>query len=376
MSANNLIGSAPYQVPTNADLGSMAFQDHRYVSVGRMTASGNIAIGTSAAVALTIKRNTGSMIRLDRTDHADVDSTFDIGVSTDGATATDFAFFGGSTGLKIYGNAQARFQSLVGINVAPAAGVLLNVNGAIRVTEDEYLQFGGTNNRIGGGGSSNSFVIQTGGTERVRINSANGIGINRGSPVDSAGFGDYIDFNGGGGSAIYFRTNNSATEYTMFGNFGADGYIRNQGAGNLIINNNGAERMRISPSGNVGIGTTSPETKLDINGNIRASAGIMFGTDTDVSNTLDDYEEDTWVPIVQFGDANNGITYSIQEGQYTKIGNICHIYCKVALTSKGTSTGNMTITGLPFTPGGHNWQAWHMPRTGTGLHPIIYRSSP
>jgi len=39
--------------------------------------------------------------------------------------------------------------------------------------------------------------------------------------------------------------------------------------GNLAIYTNNAERVRIDSSGNVGIGTTSPTQKLDVNGNIR-----------------------------------------------------------------------------------------------------------
>lgn len=36
------------------------------------------------------------------------------------------------------------------------------------------------------------------------------------------------------------------------------------------------ERMRIDPNGNVGIGTTSPGAKLDVNGNIQMTVGSYF----------------------------------------------------------------------------------------------------
>ena len=66
------------------------------------------------------------------------------------------------------------------------------------------------------------------------------------------------------------------------------------------------------------------------------------------SGTLD-YEEGTWTPVLEFGGASVGITYSIQSGLYTKIGRVVTISAYVYLISKGTSTGTAYITGLPFT---------------------------
>jgi hypothetical protein len=45
----------------------------------------------------------------------------------------------------------------------------------------------------------------------------------------------------------------------------------------LGVVTNGAERMRVDASGNVGIGTTQPQAKLDINGNITVSGSISAG---------------------------------------------------------------------------------------------------
>ena len=67
------------------------------------------------------------------------------------------------------------------------------------------------------------------------------------------------------------------------------------------------------------------------------------------ANTLDDYEEGTWTPGIAFGGGVVDITYTTQAGRYTKIGNQVHVYGSVVLSAKGTSTGQATITGLPFT---------------------------
>ena len=68
------------------------------------------------------------------------------------------------------------------------------------------------------------------------------------------------------------------------------------------------------------------------------------------ANTLDDYEEGTWTPDLQFGGAKVGITYGSgnQVGTYTKIGNFVLFQAYIQLTSKGSSTGNAQLYGLPF----------------------------
>lgn len=64
-------------------------------------------------------------------------------------------------------------------------------------------------------------------------------------------------------------------------------------------------------------------------------------------NTLDDYEEGTFTPVLAFGGASVGITYATQLGHYQIVGNRIHIQIRVLLTSKGSSVGSATITGLP-----------------------------
>ena len=67
------------------------------------------------------------------------------------------------------------------------------------------------------------------------------------------------------------------------------------------------------------------------------------------SELLADYEEGTWTPGISFGGGTTGITYSEQNGKYTKIGRQVTVIASVTLSSKGSSAGDANLTGLPFT---------------------------
>jgi hypothetical protein len=82
------------------------------------------------------------------------------------------------------------------------------------------------------------------------------------------------------------------------------------------------------------------------------SGGVVFGTTGGAvsSKTLDDYEEGTWTPtLIAFGGASVGVTYFAQQGYYTKVGRLVQATGKLYVNSVGSSTGDFTITGLPFT---------------------------
>lgn len=91
-------------------------------------------------------------------------------------------------------------------------------------------------------------------------------------------------------------------------------------------------------TGNLIVGTSGKGT--DFTASKSASA---------TSNILAYYEEGPFTPVLNFGGATTGITYSTQTGKYTRIGNKIYIQASLILTSKGSATGNATITGLPFT---------------------------
>ena len=151
--------------------------------------------------------------------------------------------------------------------------------------------------RIGGGGIS----IASGSVDRLYLGSANWMGVSgEGTGTTS------IALASAQNSDIIFVTNATST-----------------------IN----ERVRITNGGYLRL----------------AGAGIQFNGDTADANSLDDYEEGTWTPVIGGLTSQSGQSYSGQTGNYTKIGRLVTATFRVVLTNKGTITGDVAIKGLPFT---------------------------
>ena len=150
------------------------------------------------------------------------------------------------------------------------------------------------------------------------------------------------------------------------------------GTTNLVINEIGAIfNVRIegdtdanlfytdATNSRVGVGTISPAAKLDVVGTLKISTGAAVGGATPGAggvafpatavavadaNTLDDYEEGTWTPVVTFTGGNGDLTTAVALGVYTKIGRLVQIAFNVEF-SETTAATNLTITGMPFTSG-------------------------
>ena len=133
--------------------------------------------------------------------------------------------------------------------------------------------------------------------------------------------------------------NASAAAFAFDGD--ADTGMYRTGANALGFTTGGTGRLFINSSGNAGIGTASPAVACDVVGQVRASTGILFGSDTAAANALDDYEEGTWTPT--HSDGTNTATLS---GLYRKIGNL--VYFRVSASGTGTLKVG-SVSGLPFT---------------------------
>jgi hypothetical protein len=67
-------------------------------------------------------------------------------------------------------------------------------------------------------------------------------------------------------------------------------------------------------------------------------------------NTLDDYEEGEWTPVIEGTTTAGTGTYSTRFAYYFKVGNIKFVTGAIAWTAH-TGTGNLRIAGLPFSCG-------------------------
>jgi hypothetical protein len=223
---------------------------------------------------------------------------------------------------------------------------------------NQGVEWGGVNNYIYGNESTDFIAVATNGTERARIDSAGLVGIGTSAPTEKLTINGNVAFNtndqfikfnsfygspftGSMGSILAFNpvyvAEVAAINFYQTGGNAADILFRTGLAGASV------ERMRINSSGNVGIGTTSPAVACDVVGQVRASTGILFGSDTAAANALDDYEEGTWTPSL-----GGTATYNEQIGTYTKIGNVVTVSGRIHVNIKGTGSGTI-VSGLPFT---------------------------
>ena len=100
-------------------------------------------------------------------------------------------------------------------------------------------------------------------------------------------------------------------------------------------------------TGNVGVGASSPAKPLDVTGDIRTSTGILFGTDTAAANTLDDYEEGTWTPVIQ----NTTGTFIASEAfNYVKVGNVVTTRGYIYNGNVASASAVWQFGGLPYQP--------------------------
>jgi len=99
----------------------------------------------------------------------------------------------------------------------------------------------------------------------------------------------------------------------------------------------------VKASTTMGVGGATPSA---------SGSGISFPATQDPSsdaNTLDDYEEGTWTPVIS--SSSGTLTSYTSSGKYTKIGRSVTVSFIAEIVTTGTASGTMRIDSFPFTDG-------------------------
>jgi len=183
----------------------------------------------------------------------------------------------------------------------------------------------------------------------MRIDTSGNVGIGTSSPGNKlhvSGSGDVARFTNGSNSAYFALDSAGFTLFTGAAQTG-NGLYAKASDNSLQFWTSSNSKMVIDSSGNVGIGTSSPAVALDVSGAIRASTGILFGSDTAAANTLDDYEEGTWTATLK-GSTTDPTTPVTTTGLYTRVGRLVTITASFDNVDTTGAAGDVTVTGIPF----------------------------
>jgi hypothetical protein len=205
--------------------------------------------------------------------------------------------------------------------------------------------------------TSGILQLQTASTTAVTVDASQNVGIGTSSPSQKLDVSSTSDVafafsnsssvtSGNRGTFYMLNSSNSTVGAIRFGavtdNVGTEmQFYTRPAAGSLT------QTMTLNSVGGlqtlntISVGNATPST---------SGAGITFPATQSASsnaNTLDDYEEGTWTPVIVGGTTAGTGTYSSQVGRYTKIGNTVRIHFSVSWTAH-TGTGTTIVTGFPF----------------------------
>ena len=173
--------------------------------------------------------------------------------------------------------------------------------------------------------------------ERMRITSSGNVGIGTSSPAhnleivatNSGSINDTLQIRNnttttGSGSRLRFIT---STDLNSDANGASIASVRNGNDNDLVFEVENSEAMRIDHAGNVGIDTTSPTQKLDVNGTVKATAFQGDGSAlTGVGGASDGFQAITTgsgtsassgTLVVNDELFDDGSNYSTSNGRYT-----------------------------------------------------------
>ena len=245
----------------------------------------------------------------------------------DGTWSTVAATPGGSTTQVQYNNAGA----FAGITGATTNGTALTLTGAI------------LNGTIGATTPSTGAFTTISSTGTITQTLASG--VPRLDQVATTGT-----------SAVFHSFTNTGGQYWVGVEDSAGNYLGGSSAYALVLYAPANKNIELNSAGTVTLASVKNSSIALQGATPQSGTGITFPATQSASsdaNTLDDYEEGTWTPVLSDG-TNNATMSSSNSGRYVKVGSQVTLFAWVDTTSLGSVSGALRITGLPFNTGSSN----------------------
>ena len=175
----------------------------------------------------------------------------------------------------------------------------IDVTGNVTMATGGSIVAGGVNDLVLNAGESGTpdIYLQSGSSTKVKIEGSNGnVGIGTSSPSakldlqGTAAGNEMLEITHSGASQPwkFISGENGVTNEAFIIDRGASGeWLRFHAGAGTVFSYDNTERMRIDSSGNVGIGTSSPSAKLDINQSSAATGLEVYVNDTGSSKIAD-----------------------------------------------------------------------------------------
>jgi hypothetical protein len=208
-----------------------------------------------------------------------------------------------------------------------AVAVKTNNTERLRIDNNGTLMVGTTDNFPGDGDTNTGIALAASGSAAFSRDGFRVVSVNR-----NTSDGTLVEFNKDGSAVGYIGAN---AGYAYFVGTGCG--IKPRVADILPADVNGSTN-----DGGIDLGTTWNRFN-----NIFLAGGAYLGG-TATANKLDDYEEGTFTPTLTGSSSNPSVTYSGQEGHYTKVGNLVNFMIRIHTSAYSGGSGNLYISGLPF----------------------------